>query len=277
MNHESETKEQRILRQLTKDLARRSLTIIAISLPIYILFLGFIQVELLNSSAGSLYSQQINDPLRWLPEFTIGFGVILNAIAGLTVVKFIRRAVTYYRLYMISVILIIAIFLDGGLRLSFTGLGQDGKYWILAGYIIGLLALSVVIGQTRAKMVVARKNGWLRPNFHEGNWTWHLSAVQRVDLDPPEEVREKKNILKKINKLHWIAPAVGMYLARNFSEEKVNLFFGLIFIFISLILTHGLFTDFGIVQQLRAWEVEKGKPLLLREVWQEMNADGTES
>ena len=209
-----------------------------------------------------------NDPVRWIPEYVIAIGVTINTIAGLIVTRFITRAVWYYRFRMASGILMIVILFNIGLRLSFAGLDQGGKYWILAGCMVSLLALSTVPGQTRVKMVNAREHGWLRSNLDEKHWTWHASTVHRERLDSPIKMKEKENLLNKINKLHWLAPALGIYLARNFAQDKVTVFFVFVSIVISLMGIQVVLSDLGIVQQLLIWEKDTGKPLLLREVWQ---------
>lgn len=119
---------------------------------------------------------------------------------------------------------------------------------------------------------LARRKGFLRRYLDEENWMFDNDPIKmstiKLDLAATEKtVEQQKNSLKRLmwlEKLHFLIPAIMIAFRRAFGHETIIL--GALFITFGMMFVNSV--QWPLYLKICEWEKEKGKPILLREIWE---------
>jgi hypothetical protein len=159
---------------------------------------------------------------------------------------------------------------------GFTLIFRGGQLSILFLVLTSVLFSMVVVfhssKQEAAKWELMRSKGLLKRCLDEENWVFDndpdkISAVW-FDLAKAEKtIGQHKNALKwlrRLEKLHFLMPGIAISFRRTFGNEDIT--FGVLLVTIGLVFASII--RFPVYLKIREWEKEKGKPILLREIWE---------
>ena len=248
----------RLFARITGVRPHRALALTGVSLLFVSVVIGFLTFMLL-SITGPGFSDLLRDPKAWIPELTIGGAVLAYTLFTLVLGRSIRKSTQYQAVRSLAIPLASMWALDLGFRLADRGLEGKAIGFLLGGCLLSLLAMSAVPSQTRKALHEARKKRKLKSMLDEDNWTWYSSVAR----NPHATQSNRNGIWKFIYNLHWLAPAAGMYMARNLAMDTVSAIAGLLRIMPGLIAANASFKDIGLLMALRDWENEAGRSLRL--------------
>lgn len=263
MAEKVEAPEARIVQRLTKGDPRRQVIIGAVASPIVVGIVHLLMLVFLEFEAGiSVIPSLLSSPESWIPEIAIWLATLSYAAVGLVFGLRIGPATQVHAFRAIGSAIIAAAFFDAGFRMLGASLSTYGLLIVSFGVALSLLVQSYGVRTTQKRMGRALQNGSLAKYFDTKQWTWVLRDQLVFEIDDEDQ---RTNALASIlSRLHWLAPAVGMYIARNTADGQTLLIFGGVFAFVGLILAGGFAREVGVVLQLRDWGREAGRPIQLK-------------
>lgn len=262
MAEKVEAPEARIVQRLTNGDPRRQVVIGALASPIVVGIVHLLMVVFLQFEAGILVIPSLpSSPESWIAEIAIWLATLSYALIGLVFGSRIRLAQQVHAFRAVGSVIIAVAFFDAGFRMLAASLSSFGLLVVMVGVAVSLLAQTYGIRTTRDRMERALQTGSLAKYFDTKQWTWNLRDQLVFEIDDEDQ---RTNALASIlSRLHWLAPAVGMYIARNTAGAQTLLIFGGVFAFVGLILSGGFARELGVVLQLRDWGRAAGKPIRL--------------
>lgn len=123
------------------------------------------------------------------------------------------------------------------------------------------------------KWELAKHKGLLKRYLNEEEWVfnnnplywtiiWHeMQAAGRTE----EQQTSLIKWLTRLEKLHFLIPGIMISFRRAFGQDELIL--GVLCVSLGLVLTSA--SEFPLYFKIREWEREKGKPILLKEMWEE--------
>lgn len=147
--------------------------------------------------------------------------------------------------------------------------------------IVGSMASTFfMIRQTKRRArswEIARRTGFLRAYLNEKDWTFDNNILKYgtlyFDLAAAEDAFEKTERrvsrlkwIVRLEKVHYLIPGIVTFLLRSFGKGEVML--AVLLIMLGLLFLSEIFNKTMLYVKVREWEKEKGKPILLREVWE---------
>lgn len=248
----------RLYSRITGDRPHRALGLAGVSLVFVYVGMGFLTFMLLGIT-GPGFSDFLGEPKGWIPELIIGGAVVAYSLFILVIGGRLRKSIQYQAVRGLAIPLFSFTALDLGFRLADRGLEANAMVFLLGGCLLSILAMSNVPGQTRRALHEARRKRKLKSMLDETNWTWYSSVIR----NPHIIQSNRSGVWRFLYNLHWLAPAAGMYLARNFAMDVVSAIAGLLWIMPGLIAANASFKEFGLLMALRDWEKESGRSLRL--------------
>lgn len=176
----------------------------------------------------------------------------------------------YYRqvilIQLITTTVLTLQFFIVGLYLLLITKEVDLQIWVISGFGIGIIFALSNINQEPYKWEETRKQGKLKEYLDEGAWTFKFNIPNTIEriLVPANTYKNKWRILARFEKLHYLMPAIGVMLSRNFPDQR-QVLVGICALTIGLIFFAHL--QIPLYIKILQWEKEKGKPLLLHESW----------
>lgn len=125
---------------------------------------------------------------------------------------------------------------------------------------------------------IARRKGFLKRYLDEENWVFDndpfkMPRLGYVLASATKKTHQYNNSLKwlmRLEKLHFLIPGIAISVRRAFGSEEI--ISGVFFVTMGLVITSVIRVPFYL--KIREWEKEKGKPILLREIWEKEQQHG---
>jgi len=197
--------------------------------------------------------------------------VTILSAGGLFACLISARSASYYRQMVLTqllsaTIITIELFIVG---FWFVTSGNETflQTWVLGGWGIGLFFALHRIKHEPYRWDNARKRGNLAGYLDETAWTFKFDIPNSIEsrlISTDENQNKWYLLINGLEKLHYLMPAIGLILSRSFPDQR-QIFVGIAFLSIGLIFFVHL--HFPLYIQIRQWEKEKGKPLVLHESW----------
>jgi len=157
---------------------------------------------------------------------------------------------------------------------GFTLIFKGGQFSILFLVLISVLFSMVVVfhssKQEAARWELMRSKGLLKRCLDEENWVFDndpdkINATWFALARAEKTIGQHKNTLKwlrRLEKLHFLIPGIAISFRRAFGNEEIIL--GVLLVTLGLVFASII--RFPVYLKIREWE--KGKPILLREIWE---------
>lgn len=160
-----------------------------------------------------------------------------------------------------------------GLALVFTGGGFPSFFSALTGVLVSLFLTFRSNQRGIQQFELARRKGFLKQYLDEESWTYDddpakASGVWLAIQKAGDETKAKGAVkwLKRLEKLHYLIPGIAIAFRRAFGQEDIVI--GILLLGIGLLFAHILLSSCLAYLKIRDWEKEKGRPILLRFVWE---------
>ena len=182
----------------------------------------------------------VDKPFSLLPKVEKYWLYLIIMIVLITIIisAFIRKAKTYWYFFSItgslSISIMAAMF---ALKTMIIAIGEDAIFLLL---VVAIVSFSVFISQTKVdgnKLKLAEKYNQRSGLLDLKNGIFDLS--KQVLWDTPVNEEKLKQKAERLNKLSYIAPAIGFYIARNTSGDTTISFIGMYFITMTIIMAFG--------------------------------------
>lgn len=228
---------------------------IPLSVPLYLLFLLFVTAGFTGVDT------QMTETLRAILYLLSGFGLLL--------ILFLMREVKYY--YQVQKLQLVSNSLFMFMHLSvciwfMLSIEISTVLGVMGGCLISLSFITHNLLEEPKKWNLAREQGKFKKILNEDDWTFKFeipNTIETIFLSMQEK-EGRKNLLKRLEKLHYLMPAIGMALSRNFPDQRTALMTILLLFFVLLFASQ---VKIPLYREIRQWEEEKGRPLLLHESW----------
>lgn len=263
MTGQAETSEARVIRKLTGGDPKRQVFVGALAIPVPVGIIGLLMLVFLEFEAsGAGFSSLLSAPRNWIPEFAIWALTLAYTAVGVMVAMRLNLATQVHSFRAVGSAIMAAALFDAGFRMLANSLTGSGLLFVATGVLLSLLTQAYGIRSVRTRMERALNKGSLGYYLDRREWTWDLQKSFAFEID--EEDRQANKLASRISKLHWLAPAIGLFIARTTAGDQTLLVFGAMYAFIGLILSGGFMRELGVVLQLREWGREAGRPIQLK-------------
>ncbi len=208
--------------------------------------------------------------------FTLfGFGLLLNfLITGLHRLRYWRDAFIFTLVATFPAMA--EVYVTGFSLLRKNG-QPDVLSLVIAGWLISIFFLIRQSEREAKRWEIARRTGFLKPYLDEGDWTFdddilkygtiYFDLVAAEDaFKKTEEQMLRLKWITRFEKLHYLIPGVAISLRRSLGQDEVIM--AVLLITLGLVFLSGILNKFVLYIKVREWEKEKGKPILLREIWE---------
>lgn len=204
-------------------------------------------------------------------EKTHTFRMLIFILAGLGILStlfFVKNFKYYYQVQYLQIStcsLVAGMYFSNAIWFMLPN-ELSTNIWIILGVVISLVVIIRDLLNQPLQWEVVRQEGKLKKYLDEENWTYKFelsNTVENIFLEKDEKGRRKK-WFSRLEKLHYIMPAIGVALSRAFSDQDISLLTILVF-FIGLIFASQI--KIPLYKKFRSWEKEKGRLLLLHESW----------
>lgn len=155
--------------------------------------------------------------------------------------------------------------------------GPQSLFLIIIGSMVSTFFMIRQAKRGARSWEIARRTGFLRAYLNEKDWTFDddilKSGTLYFDLAAAEDAFEKTERrvsrlkwIVRLERVHYLIPGIAISLRRSFGNGEVML--AVLSIMIGLLFLSAIFDTTMLYVKVREWEKEKGKPILLREVWE---------
>lgn len=211
-----------------------------------------------------------------MPKIIINL-VVAIALVGLLLSSIISLRLRYWRDVVLwqTIILttIIVEFFAAGFVLILKR-GDNLALFLVSSGILSSIFLAFRSSQRHVKQFeLARRKGILRSYLDEENWVYDDDPAKASGLwlaiwKANNETKAKNSLkwLRRLEKLHYLIPGIAISFRRAFGHEDTVI--GILFITLGLVSVNILSSSFLSCLKIREWEKERGKPILLRFVWE---------
>ncbi len=203
----------------------------------------------------------------------------MRIISSMSLVGFLNnffatRNIKYYyqvQYLKVSTFLLLALMCFISAIISTTANGSANA-WLAVFTVFGLILVVRKLRIEPKKWDEARMNGQLKRLLNEKEWTYKFEIPNKEDeiILMKEEKDIKLKVLRLLERLHYIMPAIGFAFSRNFPEQR-SAIISTVFLFLGL--TFMTEVKLPLYKKFREWEKVKGKPLLLHDSWTNTTAN----
>lgn len=134
---------------------------------------------------------------------------------------------------------------------------------LVASIISDVVLQAPRVRDTKNSLLKAHKDGKLESFLSTESWTWNGALYSDVKLALGQE--EESSLSPVLRRLHWFAPAIGIFFARYFGAPLSTLLVGTIFMIGAVVVFRRTMKEIGKLLFLRAVEMDSERELLL--VW----------
>lgn len=203
-------------------------------------FLSLISGNLFIFMLFSFYLASIDRPIRLWPivEKYWLFFVIIVGIITIIIAPFIRKAKIYWSIFFVcgafSLFILSSLF---SFELLNIALGENSIYLMLG---ILFVSFSSFLSQTRVditKLKLAEKYNQRSGLLDLENG--FIDLTKKVLWDTPVNEEKLKQKAERLNKLSYIAPAIGFYIARNTSRDNTPLVYSVFLLYFTILCAFG--------------------------------------
>lgn len=165
-----------------------------------------------------------------------------------------------------------------GLSLIVSG-GNPSALRLVIASILASMSFSFRNNKLEAEQwEIARRKGFLKRYLDEERWMFDNDPFKMPRLgyalaEATKKTHQYNNSLKwlmRLEKLHFLIPGIAIFVRRAFGNEEIVL--GVLLVTLGLVFTSLIRVPFYL--KIREWEKEKGKPILLREIWEKEQRHG---
>lgn len=220
----------------------------------------------------------------FVPKITLNL-VVGIVLIGLVLNSIISLRLQYWRDNILWQVVSFMTFTAECFIIGFT-MVLNGHCFSTFAFVFTSVLLSIFLmfrGVRReiGQLELARRKGFLGKYLDEESWTydddptnasgfWY--ALQRARGE--EKAKSLVKWLRRLEKLHYLIPGIAILLRRALGHEEIIL--GILLISMGL-LFFNLLLSFGFsYRKIREWEQERGKPILLRFVWEKKQRQSVE-
>ncbi len=153
----------------------------------------------------------------------------------------------------------------------------DILFLIIVAVLISTFFLFRQSKREAKRWEMARHTGFLKDYLNEKNWTFDDDPLKYgtlyFDLAAAEDAFEKTKVqmirlkwITRLEKLHYLIPGIAVSLRRSLGQDEVII--AILLVMMGL-LFQGMFLDrFVLLTKVNEWEKEKGRPIMLRDIWE---------
>ncbi|MCC7117510.1 MAG: hypothetical protein IT310_03205 [Anaerolineales bacterium] len=152
---------------------------------------------------------------------------VISSLGFLNVLFSIKRIKYYYqiqRLQLISFSLCMVMFLLASVLFTLPN-KTSATVWVVGGYLTSLFFIVRNLVREPDKWDLARRQGVLRDVLDEESWTYKFEIPNSIDEVFLSTTAKQKSVrlITRLEKLHYLMPAIGMALSRSFPDQRTFL------------------------------------------------------